>query len=105
MADMDVRSVYWHQKNTIELLETELTASQAREKVLLGLVTEMRNVTCEPRIAWLAIDALAQPTDDSSLKAALAAERERVAKHFELRSYLGSGYELAVEIRALGDEK
>lgn len=33
----------------------------------------------------------------------LKTERERVAKHFESRSYLGSGHQLAVEIRALED--
>lgn len=43
-------------------------------------------------------------TNDASRKAALKEERERVAKHFEPRSYLGSGHQLAVEIRALEDE-
>ena len=86
--------------DVIKELRKILAASQAREKVLLGLVTEMRNVTCEPRIAWLAIDALAlaQPTDDTALKAALAAERERCAKYVpDNMSWI------ADEIRALGD--
>ena len=36
------------------------------------------------------------------LQAARAAERERIAKQFEGRSYLG--YQMAIEIRALGDQ-
>lgn len=53
-------------------------------------------------ILWNTQVAL-DPNVSEEMRAALKAERERVAKHFEPRSYLGSGHQLAVEIRALGD--
>ena len=87
-------------------LKNELAASQAREKVLRDAVKNLVNQKGRhnTELAYKKlVDVLAQPTDDSALKAALAAERERVAKHFEDRAYLGSGHQLAVEIRALGD--
>lgn len=50
----------------------------------------------------VADDALAQQTDDTALRAALKAERERVANHRESRSYFGYGHQLAIEVRARG---
>lgn len=109
------------------VLYIRLAEGRAREKVLMVAIESLvENVDRPPdancschisppcndcidygglREAFEWVDtALAMPTDDTALRAALKAERERVAKHFESRSYLGSGHQLAIEIRALEDE-
>ena len=88
----------------------KLAASQAREKVLLECLDYIDRTGRlwggeAMRSAQLANAARAQPTDDSALKALLAAERERCAKVCE-RQYLGAPYQgdvYAIAIRALGD--
>ena len=61
-------------------LEQQLAASQAREKVLRDAIEFFIDTAiCQADIN-VATEALAQPTDDTALKAALAAERERCAK-------------------------
>ena len=111
----------------------EVAAGQAREQVMRAALTEEASIYMEndpedgpPEHVT---DALRVPSDDTALEAAiqcgiaeflertgqyvtndasrknaLAAERERIAKHFEDRAYLGSGYQLAIEIRALGEQ-
>ena len=90
--------------DVIKELRKILAASQAREKVLRDALTELR-LSLDPN-DWLGNrtmhgwidDKLAQPTDDTALKAALAAERERCAKYVpDNMSWI------ADEIRALGD--
>ncbi len=96
----------------------KLAESQAREKVLRNALEKIADWYSswgpypETNPGWRAMAIvtareavpLAIPTDDTALRAVLKAERERVAKHFEPRSYLGSGHQLAIEIRAMGDE-
>ena len=55
----------------------------------------------DPKAANWELRDLAKSLLDE-LQVARAAERERIAKQFEGRSYLG--YQMAVEIRALGDQ-
>ena len=88
-----------------------LEASQAREKVLRDALNNQLNDCINfdggkltIQVMEASTSVLNQPADDTALRAALKAERERVAKHFESRSYLGSGHQLAIEIRALEDE-
>lgn len=101
----------------------ELAAGQAREKVLRDALfhTQSGGCTCltktpDPRFHAdhcgykIAAIALAQPTDDAALKAALAAERERCAKEadrqLEDEPYGHARFRcanIAAEIRALGD--
>lgn len=62
-------------------IEQQLAESQAREKVLLdalGYIAEW-NRAFRQTPKEIADNALAQPSDDTALKAALAAERERCA--------------------------
>lgn len=116
--------------NRVPELEQQLAACQAREKVLrdacTGVVASIFSNRLEAYkeiVTYLKDDcakALAQPYDDSALqdlilkertraieswkaihlKAALAAERERIATYFENR---GETWASGV-IRALGDE-
>lgn len=95
----------------IKELKEQLAAAQAREKVLRDALLELANLhvvvynqSPEGRAYMKKLGDLMASTDDTALRAALKAERERIAKHFEPRSYLGSGHQLAVEIRALGDQ-
>ena len=66
-------SLLSEQSEMIVYLEQQLAASQARENVLRNaLVNAQAYAPCP-----MYITALNQPTDDSTLKAALSAERER----------------------------
>ena len=116
-----------------EILVKKLEAAQARERMLRDTLERLACLGNGDKHGnsvgnEIAIDALAQPTDDTALQNLivyerldavrsyqtmyeklmlpdlLKTERERVAKHFESRSYLGSGHQLAIEIRALEDE-
>ena len=102
-------SLLSEQSESINELEQQLAASQAREKVLreqlesLVLWASRATVSgCTPMEILYATAALNQPTDDSALKAALAAERERCAS---VCLDIVDGQQYAEAIRALGDEK
>ena len=106
MSDMDVGSAYWHQKNTIELLETELAASQAREKVLLDklkFASELIDGYYRAEIVEME-EVINMSSDDTALKAERAAERERCALVMERQHTWITNVAAANLIRALGDQ-
>lgn len=110
-------SLLSEQSESTNELEQQLAASQAREKVMqdalrkIGKYPRERNdefsIVSARRVANAALTT--QPTDDTALKAALAAERERVyeAVDRELEPRVSRGIRDVVEdaIRRLGDEK
>ena len=107
----------------IEELKSSIAASQAREKVLrdaIEVVVEFASCVGGSSSwwdeTWEQYDGVHyQPTDDTALKAALAAERERCAKKAEKlgidlaelnenNAMKFAGGSIACAIRALGDE-
>ena len=90
-------------------LLNQLTASQARERLLRDALEYYMSNGIDEHLYYTVKNALAQPTDDTALKAALAAERERVyeAVDRELEPRVSSAIRDIIEdaIRALGDEK
>ena len=99
-------------KDAIECT-TLLAASQAREKVLRDALEHMcMTFTATSKYDGMLVSrALDQPTDDTALKAALAAERERCAKvcdsvwngDADTYDYSVACNECAITIRELGD--
>lgn len=96
-------------------LEQQLVAAQANNKMLREALERLACLGNGDRTGnsignEIAIDALSCPTDDTALKALLAAERERCAKEAE-RQLEDEPYghakfrcaNIASEIRALGD--
>ena len=77
---------------------TLLAASQAREGVLRDFIFDYTEIEPNNEAMIARYDTCVKPTDDTSLKAALAAERERCAKIAQMYSS-----DAAYQIRALGD--
>lgn len=78
----------------------KLAESQAREKVTKKELRDLRRIACETRVCWMIDELLAQPADDTTLKAALAAERARCLKVYAQLT----AWECCDAIRALGEE-
>ena len=109
-------------------LGRELAAAQAREKVRIEALTEIRRICVETRIDWLASEALRLPADDTALHNLivherydavrnyqtmyeklmlpdlLKAERERIASMIlDIDTGAMDAYQVSEAIRALGD--
>ena len=92
-------------KDAIECT-TLLAAAQAREGVLRGFIFDYTEIEPNNEAMIARYDICVKPTDDTALKAALAAERERCAFTCERLPYL-TGFEgrtFADAIRAMGDD-
>ena len=81
-------AAYFALKQQLNDAEYKLAAAQAREKVLRSHLETLACLGngCHPGNSTgnqIAIDALATPADDTALRAALKAERERIADLFE----------------------
>jgi len=89
----------------------KLLASKAREKVLNGALRYIRFcLPSKPANGWhrefdVIDSALAQPTDDTALKAALKEEREQCAAALEAQHTWITNVSAANIIRALGDSE
>jgi hypothetical protein len=111
---MDFESRFFEIRDELENLAYELEKSQAREKVLRNALETLQ--TNGRKQGWndryeadmhTTANALSQPHDDSALKAALAAERERCANEIMKYAHNAAGLgpeDYAEFVRALGDE-
>lgn len=87
---------------TYAALKRELADSQAENKVLRSALEIIRIRPWHSQVGARATLALKQSTGDNALKAALTAERERIAAHFDGKDEM-FGDSIADAIRALGD--
>lgn len=98
---------YWGPK--WEKCHAELAAAQAREKVLRDALDEIGALNLaaklSPVITTIVREALAQPANDTALKSALKAERERCAKACEkiMDREGNTAFECVNAVRALED--
>ena len=84
-------------------LKAALEASQARENVLRDALRAIRRISNATGICWMIDELMAQSTDDTALKAALAAERERFLSIVEEHTDEDGICAADDVIRALGD--